>query len=163
MRAAASLRLADHAGTVLALGTIGCVAGYMPFGTEIDPWPLMRALQSAGVALTIPLIAGGEVSFRAYDSAQALVPGMFGIHEPHPASTPVQPDLVLVPLLAFDRAGNRLGYGKGYYDRALRQLPAAITVGVGFAVQEVAAVPVGAHDTPLHFILTDNGLIDCHA
>ena len=177
VRAEAALRLASHAPLLLAVvarrmpltADISTniavanliVASFMPFAAELDPRPLIRVLQQHGARLALPRIDGPEISFRLHPEGAALRPGAFGIAEPLPDAPAVHPDLILAPLLAFDRSGARIGYGRGYYDRALARLPQACAVGLAFAAQEVAAVPVDSHDHPLEFILTENGLIDC--
>ena len=144
-------------------GTI--VAGYIPMRNEIDPRPLMLRLAARGVRLALPTVVGRDVPlvFRAWQADDALVTGPFGTSHPEDHAEEVVPDIVLVPLAAFDRRGHRIGYGGGYYDRTLTMLRAAgliVAAGVAFAVQEVETVPASHHDALLDFVLTDVGTID---
>jgi len=144
-------------------GTI--VAGYSPINSEIDPFPLMRALEGKGAELALPVIVKRDhaLIFRSWSPIEGLVRGAYGIFQPSSDSPDVDPDIVLVPLAAFDRAGHRIGYGRGYYDRTLKPLRAMkrITViGIGFAVQEIDTVPAANHDEQLDCVLTERELID---
>ncbi len=131
------------------------VAGYWPLPGEIDVRPLLWALAGRGHSIALPITpaAGGVLTFHRWRPDQTLRPGRFGTSEPEPDL--MRPDLVLVPLLAFDRAGFRLGYGGGFYDRTLAGLPAVRTVGCAFACQEVQAVPREPHDRRLDLIATE--------
>ncbi len=140
----------------------GAVAGYAAIRDELDPAPLLAALHGQGRTLALPAGAGRGVplQFRAWTPGEPLVPGGFGVPEPLPAAPCVVPRVVVVPLLAFDRAGRRLGYGAGCYDRtlaALRRAGPVLAVGVGFAAQEVAEVPVDAYDQRLDGVVTEAG------
>ena len=144
-------------------GTI--VAGYSPINSEIDPFPLMRALEKMGAELALPVIVKRDhpLIFRSWSPDEGLVRGSYGIFQPSSDAPDVDPDIVLVPLAAFDKAGHRIGYGRGYYDRTLHELRAMkkITViGIGFAVQEIEIVPALPHDEQLDCVLTERGLID---
>lgn len=141
------------------------VAGYMPMRNEADPLPLMRALAARGAQLALPAVVARDAPliFRAWRDGDALIAGPFGTR--HPVETVPQsvPDLVLVPLAAFDRRGHRIGYGGGYYDRTLAGLRAQkplVAAGVAFAVQEVETVPASHHDAVLDVVLTDLECID---
>ena len=141
------------------------VAGYSPINSEIDPFPLMRALEKMGAELALPVIVKRDhpLIFRSWSPDEGLVRGSFGIFQPSSDAPDVDPDIVLVPLAAFDKAGHRIGYGRGYYDRTLHELRAMkkITViGIGFAVQEIEIVPALPHDEQLDCVLTERGLID---
>ncbi len=135
------------------------VSGFWPIGDEIDVRPLMLALAQFGHELCLPETPkrGLPLIFRRWVPGEALVAGRFGTS--HPVGDVVVPDFVLVPLLAFDRAGNRLGYGGGYYDRTLTGLPGAFRLGCAFACQEVPAVPVGPKDERLDAVATELGVI----
>jgi 5-formyltetrahydrofolate cyclo-ligase len=133
----------------------GPVAGYWPIASELDPRPLMAALAARGFALALPAVVGSALEFRPWRAGAALVEGPFGTHEP-PAGAILAPQTILVPLLAFDRGGRRLGYGRGFYDRALRGHPRALAVGLAYAAQEVERVPTSEEDAPLHWVLTEN-------
>ncbi|WP_114394355.1 5-formyltetrahydrofolate cyclo-ligase [Oleisolibacter albus] len=142
------------------------VAGYWPKGDELDVRPLLRALGARGLRTALPVVAGRgwPLLFRLWRDGHPLVPGAFGVMEPMAEAPVVQPDLVLVPLLAFDRQGWRLGYGAGFYDRTLDALRqegrpgrGVVAVGIGYAAQEVASVPRDAYDQPLDWIVTERG------
>jgi len=136
------------------------IAGYWPMGDEMDPRPLMLALASLGLALALPVTPprGQPLTFRAWAPGGALRPGPVGTSEPAEGAL-VNPDWLLVPLLAFDRAGRRLGYGGGYYDRTLAALPGAKAIGIAYAAQEMAEVPAGPQDFRLPLIATEAGVI----
>ncbi len=147
----------------IAPGTI--VAGFMPMKSEINPLPLLRALAAAGARLALPVVAGQgkPLIMRAWAFGAPLIAGVWGIREPEPAAPAVAPDILIVPLLAFDRAGHRVGYGAGYYDRTIAALRAAqpvLAIGLAFAAQEIAAVPATPHDAPLDLVLTEREVID---
>jgi 5-formyltetrahydrofolate cyclo-ligase len=141
------------------------VAGYSPIRSEIDPVPLMRKLAVPGVQLALPAIVAGDqpLKFRAWSPGDRLQRGRLGILEPSAEAKEVIPDILLVPLAAFDRAGHRIGYGAGHYDRTLEQLrkmKAITAVGVAAAVQEVEAVPALSHDAALDYVLTETQVLD---
>ena len=141
------------------------VAGYSPIRSEIDPMPLMRKLAVPGVRLALPAIVAGDqpLKFRAWSPGDRLRRGRLGILEPSADAEEVIPDIVLVPLAAFDRAGHRIGYGAGHYDRTLEQLrkmKAITAVGIAAAVQEVEAVPALLHDAALDYVLTETQVLD---
>ncbi len=134
--------------------------------TEINPLPLMRRLAEArarGLALPVVTGRGVPLVMRAWTFGEPLSSGVWGIREPGAEAPEVEPDVLLVPLLAFDRAGHRLGYGGGYYDRTLallRERRPVAAVGMGFAAQEVAAVPATPRDALLDLVLTERDEID---
>ena len=139
-------------------------SGYMPMGSEFDPWPIIERLRATGAPLCLPWSADREspLLFRRFDSRAGLIADSAGIPSPPPSSPEMDPDLVLCPLLAFDRQGHRLGQGAGHYDRtliALRARKPVFVLGVGYAAQEVASLPVGPHDAPLDAIATENEYI----
>lgn len=141
-----------------------CVSAYWPIGSEIDPLPLIRRLKNEGDAdICLPRVeADGSMSFRAWAPGNALEDRPFGLKEP-PEDTPiVTPTLVLTPLLAFDRQGTRLGYGKGHYDRALSRLRSegrVFVCGLAFFGQEAETLPAEDHDIPLDWVMTERGSI----
>jgi len=148
---------------IIAAGTI--VSGFMPLKSEINPLPLMRKLADAGARLALPVVVGHgkPLIMRSWQWGEPLVPGVWGIREPGPAAAEVQPDILLVPLLAFDRSGHRIGYGAGYYDLTIAQLRARkpiAAIGIAFAAQEVEAVPRTAFDAQLDLVLTESETID---
>jgi 5-formyltetrahydrofolate cyclo-ligase len=142
------------------------VSGFFPIRSEINPIPLMRRLADRGAPLALPvLVAPGEpLVFRSWSFGQPLAAGIWGIREPLADAPEVLPDVLIVPLLAFDRRGNRLGYGAGYYDRTLHRLRArkpVVAIGLAFAIQEIPDVPVTSRDARLDLVLTDRETIDC--
>ncbi len=145
----------------LALAPGAVVSGFVPVRGEIDPMPLLEALSARGHPLALPAVVGPtELVFRRWRPGEALEAAGFGLRHPPPEAGLVDPDVLLVPLAAFDRRGHRIGYGRGYYDRALARLDAIgrrRAIGVAFAVQEVPAVPDEPHDRRLDAVLTDEG------
>ena len=144
-------------------GTI--VSGFMPMKTEINPLPLLRKLADAGVQLALPAIAGRgkPLIMRAWKFGDPFKAGQWGIREPVPEAPEVKPDILIVPLAAFDRAGHRIGYGAGYYDmtiNALRAKKKVVAIGIAFAAQEIAKVPATEHDARLDLVLTEREVID---
>ncbi|HYF23146.1 MAG TPA: 5-formyltetrahydrofolate cyclo-ligase [Caulobacteraceae bacterium] len=142
------------------------VSGYHPFRSEIDPRPLMRRLARAGCRLALPVTpAAGTsepLSFRLWSPERPCAPGRYAIPEPDVSGEAVGPDLLLVPLLAFDRRGHRLGYGAGWFDRtlaALRALKPVTAVGLAWAAQEAERVPTDPWDQPLDGIVTERAWI----
>ena len=147
----------------IAPGTI--VSGFMPMKSEINPLPLMKTLSAAGAGMALPVVVGrGQpLVMRAWNWGDPLDAGQWGIREPKPEAPEVEPDILLVPLLAFDRAGNRVGYGAGYYDLTIARLRAhkpIAAVGLAFAAQEIAAVPTTPRDARLDLVLTEQEVID---
>jgi 5-formyltetrahydrofolate cyclo-ligase len=147
----------------ISAGTI--VSGYSPIRNEIDPVPWMRKLAEAGAKLALPavLARGKSLAFRAWLPDDRLMLGPLGILEPSPAAAELVPDIMLVPLAAFDAAGHRIGYGAGHYDYTLahlRKTKAITAIGVAFAVQQIKAVPALPHDVALDFVLTEKKVFD---
>lgn len=138
------------------------VGGFWPMGHEIDIRPLLQALEARGHALALPVTPrrGQPLVFRRWRFGAPLARGPMGTRQPAEGEA-VSPDWLLVPLLAFDRAGRRLGYGGGYYDRTLPLLPRAVAIGCAFAAQEVAEVPAGPLDWRLAQVATDQGVVRC--
>ncbi len=140
------------------------VAAYWPMGDELDPRPLLDRLAGLGCTLALPVVTarGQPLDFRHWAPGDGLEPGLHGTVHPLASAPPLVPSVVLVPLLAFDRRCFRLGYGGGYYDRSLESLRRRAQVkaiGLGFAAQEVDAVPTDIHDQRLDAIATEQGLI----
>ena len=135
------------------------VAGFWPLPGEIDTRPLLYALHDRGNLVCLPRTPrrGQALTFHAWSPGAGLQPGRFGTV--HPEGAELVPDALLVPLLAFDRSGARLGYGGGYYDRTLAVLPDRPAIGCAFAAQEVAHVPTDATDMRLHAVATEAGFI----
>lgn len=141
------------------------IAAYHPVGAEIDPRPTLRALAAqagaaARLALPVTLDRESPLEFRAWDDGAALSPDALGALAPGPEAAVVAPDLVIAPLLAFDRFGGRLGQGGGHYDRTLAALRAGgpvFVLGIAYAGQEVDRLELAAHDQRLDAILTETG------
>jgi 5-formyltetrahydrofolate cyclo-ligase len=147
----------------IAAGVI--VSGFAPMKTEINPIPLMRKLADAGAQLALPVMQGRgkPLIMRAWKFGDAFVSGQWGIREPVPDAAEVVPDILIVPLACFDRAGHRIGYGAGYYDmtiNALRAKKKVVAVGIAFAAQEIPQVPATERDARLDFVLTERETID---
>jgi 5-formyltetrahydrofolate cyclo-ligase len=144
-------------------GTI--ISGFMPLKSEINPLPLLQKFAKAGVRLALPAIAGRgkPLIMRVWEFGAPLDRGQWGIREPKADAPEVEPDILLVPMLAFDRAGYRLGYGAGYYDMTihrLRALKPVTAVGIAFAAQEVPKIPTTPRDERLDLVLTEREVID---
>jgi 5-formyltetrahydrofolate cyclo-ligase len=140
------------------------VSGFMPMKSEINPVPLMRKLADAGAALALPVVAGkGQpLIMRAWRFGEPLAAGVWGIREPKPDAPEVFPDVLIVPLLAFDRRGHRIGYGAGYFDMTIAALRASkpiVAAGVAFAAQEIAEIPTTPRDARLDLVLTEREVI----
>ncbi len=155
-------RLAGHADALaIPAGTI--VSGFLAMAGEVDPAPLMARLAETGVTLAVPRVAAKATPlvFHRWTPQTRLVVSSFGVSEPDPATPIVVPEVLLVPLLAFDPQGYRLGYGGGFYDRTLGALRAERpirAIGVAYAGQEVENLPREEFDERLDMVLTENGL-----
>jgi 5-formyltetrahydrofolate cyclo-ligase len=141
------------------------VSGFSAIGSEINPVPLMRRLVDRGALLALPVVIGRgrPLVMRAWAFGEPLGKGVWGIREPPPDAAEVDPDILLVPLAAFDRTGHRIGYGAGYYDLTLAGLRARkpiVAVGLAYAAQEISAVPATARDARLDLVLTEREVID---
>ncbi|MBU6298905.1 MAG: 5-formyltetrahydrofolate cyclo-ligase [Alphaproteobacteria bacterium] len=139
------------------------VSGYWPIRDEADPSALMAMLAAAGHPLALPRVAarGAPLAFHRWSPGDETLMDMFGLTEPLAGAEVLTPSVLLVPLLAFDAAGYRLGYGGGYYDRTLAGLRSSgdvLAVGVAYAGQEVGAVPHHDYDQRLNLIVTENGV-----
>ncbi|WGF86563.1 5-formyltetrahydrofolate cyclo-ligase [Marinivivus vitaminiproducens] len=154
--AAVAMRLLDR----LSPSPGQVVGGYAAFGDELDPAEALLGLAARGCTLALPRMIKDEVRlcFHHWQAGDVTHAGDFGIAEPSPGAPELMPDLLLVPMVAFDRTGGRLGYGKGYYDRTLARLRASrtiTTIGLAFALQEVPDLPTEAFDMPLDAICTE--------
>ena len=141
------------------------VSGYIPIRSEFDPRPLMQRFAEAGAQLALPCVTGrGQpLVMRAWRFGEPLVSRQWGLREPAADAPEVLPDILLVPLAAFDRAGHRIGYGAGYYDMTiarLRALKPVTAIGVAYAMQEVSQVPADERDARLDLVLTEGEVID---
>ncbi len=134
------------------------MGGFWPLAGEIDTRDLLHGLAERGYQVALPETPapGNALIFRKWSPGDALVAGRFNTM--HPTGAVLKPNFVLVPLLAFDKAGNRLGYGAGYYDRTLAALPDAFRLGCAFSAQEIAEIPTGPDDVPLHAVATEAGV-----
>ena len=142
------------------------VSGFSPMKSEINPVPLMRRLADRGAKLALPVVAGRgrPLIMRAWSFGEKLGAGVWGIREPQADAPEVLPDILIVPLAAFDRTGHRIGYGAGYFDMTLHRLRAVkpvVAIGVAFAAQEIPAVPATPRDARLDLVLTEREVIDC--
>ncbi|MEQ9518842.1 MAG: 5-formyltetrahydrofolate cyclo-ligase [Parvibaculum sp.] len=138
------------------------VAGYYPMRSEMDPLPLMRKLHERGCVCALPRVVGAEepLSFHVWGPDSPTDEGPFSTRVPQKGADLVVPDILLVPLLAFDLQGVRLGFGGGFYDRsldALRQTKTVLAVGIAYAAQEQDRLPFDAFDQPLDWVVTEMG------
>ncbi len=152
-----------EAAPALGLASGVAVSVYWPMRNEMDVRPLLAALADLGCAVALPVVMGKgkPLLFRSWRPGMILTPGAFGLSEPDAREPETTPRIVFAPLLAFDRRGNRIGWGAGFYDRTLAGLRAqgpVTAVGVAYAAQEVAEVPADAHDQPLDWIATEREL-----
>lgn len=158
----AGQKLADHFQTLISppAGTI--ISGFLSIGSEVDVAPTLSAMAGRGCQICLPCVIAPRTPlvFRLWKQGDALIEESFGTRAPAATSTEVQPDILIVPLLSFDRAGYRLGYGGGFYDRTLemlRKTKPVLAVGVAYSGQQVDAVLRGPYDQPLDWILTESG------
>lgn len=141
----------------------GVIAAYWPMRDEVDLRPVLAALHGAGWQCALPVVAGPRrpLQFRRWQPGDALHPSRFGVQEPGPNAAAATPDVVLVPLLAFDDDGYRLGYGGGFYDRTLAALravsPGLLVIGVGLERQRHHPLPRDGHDQALPWVVTERG------
>ncbi len=161
----AAERLRDHLLMIVPWPREGTVSGYWPMRDEIDPLPALTALHERGHPIGLPVMPGKDqpLMFRQWTPESALEDGGFGTRIPSESAPRVVPRVLLVPLLAFDRDGYRLGYGGGFYDRTLAALrvdePDTLAVGIAFSGQEMEDLPHGEHDQPLDMIVTEHGAV----
>lgn len=160
-----SLSLASHGMGAIDLDGQTVVSGFLPIRSEVDVRPLLDLLQDRGARICVPVVLDKEtIVFRELVQGGELVAGVFGTVGPGPEAAELEPEIMLVPLAAFDRRGHRIGYGGGYYDRAIHRLQQKggnpRLIGIAFDCQEVASVPDEPHDIRLHGILTESGFRD---
>lgn len=163
-REAAAIAVRDRFLQTFDLAPAVAISAFWPLDDEFDPRPLFMELQRRGHPVGLPVVVrkGQPLLFRRWLPDIELVRGPFRVMIPPPESPEIVPDLLLVPLLAFDRDGYRLGYGGGFYDRTIAKLRGgrgALAVGVAFAAQEVPAVPRDSTDQPLDWIVTENDVV----
>jgi 5-formyltetrahydrofolate cyclo-ligase len=158
-----ALKLIEH--FPLDLAKLSPVAGYWPVGGEIDGRPLLAGLAKAGRTVCLPRMENraGPARFLAWRGTETLSADAFGVPAPPSDGADLSPRLLLVPLVAFDRAGRRLGQGGGHYDRiiSLSRAHGCVAAGLAFAEQEMGQVPTGAHDAHLDWVITPQEAIRC--
>ncbi|KQP56271.1 5-formyltetrahydrofolate cyclo-ligase [Methylobacterium sp. Leaf108] len=155
-----SVAVADAVMAIDALAGAQIVGAFWPIRSEVDPRPLIDRLFARGQRVALPKVTPEGLVFREWKAGEALVAGRFGLSEPRDDLPPLDPTALIVPLAAFDRRGHRIGYGRGYYDRAIARLSGngpVLTIGIAFAVQEIEAVPAEPHDRPLDHLVTEAG------
>ena len=157
----APYRAAEHF-RACGIGSFKVAAVYKPMGAEMDSEPLCQALHELGYEVAYPAVErlDSPLVFRVREPGQRLEPDAIGVMAPPAAAREVRPDLVIVPLLAFDISGARLGQGSGYYDRTLEKLRAdgpVFALGLAYASQELPRIPLQPHDQLLDGILTEHG------
>lgn len=162
-RVEAALEMAETARDHLEVGSGQIVSGFWPMRSEVDVRPLMFALREKGARLCLPAILDKTtIVFRELVRGAPMVDMGFGTVGPHAEAEVLDPSVMLVPLAAFDARGHRIGYGAGYYDRAIAKLVdkghAPRLVGIAFDCQEVSQVPDEPHDVVIAEILTESGL-----
>ncbi len=162
----APLALAAHPFPVQPTITHKIVSGFFPYQSEIDTRPLLGKLAGDGWTTCLPIvIANGQpLQFRRWLPGEPTIKGVWGIPRPPDTSPELEPDVLIIPMLAFDRKGYRLGYGGGFYDRTLEKLRATkkiIAIGVAYSAQELDEVPHGSHDQALNYIMTEREVITC--
>lgn len=162
-RGEAALQAALHFFNAVPLAPGEVVAGYWPIRDELDCQPILIRLMDGGQPLCLPVVQAPEapLAMRLWQPGAALYPSGFGTLAPSEVAPEATPDIVIIPLLGFDKHGTRLGYGGGYYDRTLARLarPARL-VGLAFAAQELPYIPRQSHDLPLDMVVTEDGAID---
>ncbi len=156
----AGLLIADNFLVSLPWQEARFIAGYLPIQNEADVAPLLRQLADHGKDLLLPAVLGPDLplEFRRWHPDDPLEPGPFKTLQPSDAAERAVPDMLLVPMLAYDQTGGRLGYGGGYYDRSLaglRQKGAVTAIGIAYAAQKMKKLPCEAHDQPLDWVVTE--------
>lgn len=160
-RAEASLAATRHFFDAEVLEGKEVVAGYWPIRDELDIRPIIIRLMDAGQAVCLPVVLGDEapLELRLWQPSAPLYPAGFGTLAPEDGAPLSVPDIILMPLLGFDRSGTRLGYGGGYYDRTLATLDRRPRlVGFAFSCQQFEEIPREPHDVPLDMIVTELGV-----
>ena len=162
----APLALASMPFPFQARAGFNVVSAFHPYQSEIDTRPLLGRMAGEGWTTCLPIVLGkGQpLEFRRWLPGEPLIKGVWGIERPPETSPVVEPDILIIPLLAFDRKGYRLGYGGGFYDRTLEKLRVRkniVGIGVGYSGQQVGAVPHGPHDQPLDYMMTEKEIFKC--
>ena len=161
----AGLRLADHIVAHLSGRPAGVVSGYLPMSDEIAPLPALARLIQSGWVIAMPVVTGKAepLVFRQWAEGDALEPGPLNTCHPLSSVAELTPDVLLVPLLAFDAAGQRIGWGGGFYDRTIAGLRVEkdiVTLGTAFLGQQVDKVPSASHDELLDGVITEAGVME---
>lgn len=164
-RSRADAAIARRVAPLLAALAPRGLAAYVAMRSEVDPAPIVAEARKLGAVVGLPaVLPGGGLVFRRHERGDPLVPGGFGTRVPPAGTAEILPDVILVPLVGFDRNGTRIGYGKGHYDRtiaALRERGAApVLIGVAFSAQEVETIPHEPHDVRLDVIVTEAETLD---
>ena len=164
-RSRADAAIARRVAPLLAGLAPSGLAAYVAMRSEVDPTPIVAEARKLGAAIALPaVLPGGGLVFRRYGRDDPLVPGGFGTRVPRSGAPEIVPDVIIVPLVGFDRHGTRIGYGKGHYDRTigtLRQRGAEpVLIGVAFSAQEVDTIPHEPHDVRLDLIVTEAEILD---
>lgn len=141
----------------MVLTNARCVGGYVAVRSEPDVMPLLDTIANAGQAIALPFLANREaqLEFRRFVRNDPLVRAPFGFQQPEPSTTAMRPDVILTPLVGFDRAMNRLGQGAGHYDRLFERHPEALRIGVAWSVQQIGSLDVDPWDVPLDAVITE--------
>jgi 5-formyltetrahydrofolate cyclo-ligase len=165
-KAAAAEAVSKHGVQFVKPRNGAIISAFSSMPDEFRVWPLLRRLAGEGYRLALPVMQGkgNPLIFRAWTPGDAMDAGVWGITEPKPDQPTLEPDIALVPLLAFDATGQRLGYGGGFYDRTLRRLRSLkqiVAVGLAFDESQVDAVPHLDYDERLDWVLTPSGPIRC--
>jgi 5-formyltetrahydrofolate cyclo-ligase len=158
-----SLAMAEAGGELIEFDPGTEIAGFFPIKSEVDVRPLMQRLKAKGARLSVPVVVDKQtIVFRELVAGAPLVSTGFGTFGPGPDARVVEPEILLVPMSAFDRVGHRIGYGAGFYDRAISRLHdigrQPRLIGIAFDCQEIEIIPAEDHDVALDAILTESGL-----
>ena len=139
------------------------LAGYYPINFEVDVLNFLSKISKEGINTALPIITKNSgMIFKSWNSSQTMYLNKYGIPEPNKMNKALKPDVILVPLVAYDQSLNRLGYGAGYYDRALKKLSLQkkiLSIGIAFSFQKYSKIPINETDHPLDYILTENKII----
>ena len=160
----AGLMLAQHELPINRKDGFASVSGFYPYQAEINVLPLLARLVSEGwqTALPVVMAKGEPLTFRAWAPGEPTGRGIWDIHVPLETAPELKPDVLLVPMLAFDRRGYRLGYGGGYYDRTLAAMAGAgrqpTTFAVGYSLSAIPTIHPQTHDIPMDVIATEEGM-----
>ncbi|MBU1175820.1 MAG: 5-formyltetrahydrofolate cyclo-ligase [Alphaproteobacteria bacterium] len=160
-RAEAAKQAAEHFLSGVPFAKTDAIALYWPIRDEIDCKPLLLKLMEAGQTICLPVVVGSDASlvWRVWEPDAPLFESGFGTLAPGDLAPEAVPDIMVMPLLGFDRAGTRLGYGRGYYDRTIAAAPnRPLLVGYAFSAQELNEIPHAGHDVPLDLIVTEAGV-----